>query len=218
METAFKSNLRLIRLLGRDLIPSDCEVTIHLTISKADADEHENSLKAIKFWLENFVDCSISYWPGTEVDVTMLEHLSNNVILTPEEPNDFHMCLLLHSKLNAIGRGHIIISKTEFTSDTSEGFTCSKSGDLEPGWLPTNDEWMGIPAVLNKPWWERSDASTIDIPYEAGDNILEIAKNLSIDLFELINDKKEQNLEKKSEQLAEIIKPSFKPRLIKEDE
>lgn len=215
METSLKSNIRIMRLLGRDLVPSDCDVTIHLSISAGDdSDLQERSLKAIKFFIENCIDCSISYWPGTAANVELFEHLSNNILFTPEEPNDYHMCLLLHSKLNAIGRGHITISKTEFTSDTSEGFTCSISGPLTEGWLPTNEEWMGTPTIFDRPWWERPDGSTIDIPFETGDNIIDIRKNLTVDLIDMLNDSPSDD---KSE-MAEIIKPSFKLKLVKDDE
>lgn len=214
METTLTFNFRLIRLLDHDLVPGDCEIILHLGLSQeGDTEIQENCLKAIKFWLDTILDSSIVYWPGTDVDTKLFEKISNNIILTPEEPNDYHMCLLLHSKINAIGQGHVLVNKTEFASDTGDGFKCAFSGDIGP-WLSTERNWMGVQNIFEQPWWLRKDGSTLDIPYEDGDDIVHIKESLTIDLLEILGSKTIDS----TNQSAEIIKPAFKLKLIKDDE
>lgn len=212
MQTTFTSNFSLIRLLDKSLVPSNCEVKIHLEIEPAGDDrKQEACLKAIKLWLENYLDGSIAYYPGTTVDTTLFEDIANNIILTPDEPNDYHLCILLHSKLNAIGQNLISISKTEFASDKGEGFSCSISGSTSE-WLPSNKDWMGEDAIFDQPWWVRKDGSTIDLPYHQGDDKDLIRQAVLIDLVGMVIDDQPSQ-----EQNAEIIKPAFKLKLIDND-
>lgn len=214
METTLTFNFRLIRLLDHDLVPGECEITLHLGLSSdGDTVIQENCLKAIKFWLDTVLESSIAYWPGTDVDTKLFEKISNNIILTPEEPNDYHMCLLLHSKINAIGQGHVIVNKTEFSSDTGDGFKCAFSGDIS-NWLSMEKDWMGVKNVFEQPWWLRKDCSTLDMPYEDGDDVVYIKEALTIDLLDMMGAK----IEESNDKTAEIIKPAFKLKLIKDDE
>ena len=215
METIVSSSFRIIRLLGNDLVPSDCtiEITIELEPSVEDDDLQENSLKAIKFWIENFLDTSVVYFPGTTINIKLLEEISNNVIITPEEPNDYHLCILLHSKLNAVGCGAVKVSKTKLYTDTGEGFSCIFSGGTDE-WLPNNKDWMGTKTFFDKPWWARSDASTMDMPYEDGDDIESVKKSIVVNLIDIVNAKSKDS----PVQYAEIIKPAFNLKLIDNDE
>ena len=214
METTYTKNFRLLRLLDDELTSSDCNITLHLEMKDtSDFELQGNILKAMSLWFDSFIDHSIAYFPGTSVDTTLFENITNNVIHAPEEPNDYHMCILLHSKLNAIGQGLVIVSKTEFSSDTSSGFKCAFSGETND-WLPTNEEWMGEHSFFKQPWWGRSDGSTFDVPYTQGDDVGHVQETIAINLIELVN---KANVEKKV-QPAEIIKPAFKLKLITNDE
>jgi hypothetical protein len=214
IETTYCSSFRLIRLLGSELVASTCDLSIHIEVEQlVDSNDQESALKAIKLWLDQYIDSTIAYFPGTQHDTTLFEQMSNNVMMTPDEPNDYHMCILLHSKLNAIGLNHVKITKTEFASDTGEGFKCSMSGDTSD-WLPPQEKWMGNNSILKEPWWKRSDASTIDIPYEQGDDVETIKKSLIVDLYSMVND----GSHSAKEQQAEIIKPAFKLKLVKDDD
>jgi len=214
IETIFCSTFRLIRLIGPGLLSSTCDVAIHLEMNPiANDQDQETALKAMKLWLEDLIDNTIVYYPGTKHDTTLFEEIANNVMLTPDEPNDYHLCILIHSKLNAIGRGQVKVTKTEFSTDTGEGFKCIMTGDVG-SWLPSQDEWMGSKSIFDQPWWSRSDGSTLDIPYEQGDNIDQIRKSISIDLHSMVGDKREDEPEKQ----AEIIKPPFNLKLVKDDD
>lgn len=214
METSYTSNFRLIRLLGSELVPSDCEVTAHLQMNDtADDNLQENILKSIQLWFDGFLENSVAYCPTTDIDTTMIEKISNNIILTADEPNDYHLCVLLHSKLNAMGRGAVTVTKTEFSSDAGQGFKCSFSSNVDD-WLPSNQEWMGDKTFFDKPWWARSDGSTFDVPYEDGDDINSFREVVAIDLVSMVSG----NTDDEKPQQAEIIKPAFKLKLIKDDD
>jgi hypothetical protein len=213
IETTLHSNFQLVRLLANELIPSSCKIKLAIQLdSGTDDQDQADYLKAIKFWIDNVLNNSIIYYPGTTVDTSTFEQTANNVILSPDEPNDYHLCILLHTKLNAIGNSRVKIQKTEFSSDLGDGFECSVSGDMND-WLPPQSEWIGEPSIFAQPWWHRSDGSTIDFPSEPGDNIERLKTSIAIDLLSYVSTTKNT-----TEKSAEIIKPSFKLKLIQNDE
>jgi hypothetical protein len=214
IETSLSSNFTLVRLLGNELLPSICQLKISIQLDLNTRDQEQaDYLKAIKFWIDNVLNRSIIYHPRTDIDTTTFEKTANNVIMAPDEPNDYHICILLHNKLNAIGHDKVKISQTEFTSDLGEGFTCTVSGDITD-WLPDLEEWIGLASIFDQPWWYRSDGSTIDFSSEPGDNIAKLRSSIAINLLSYVSDHNE-----KTEHMAEILKPNFfKPTIIQNDE
>lgn len=214
MEVAYTTNLRLIRLLDNEFISSDCEVVLHFEVKENnDAQLQENIIKSMQLWLHDFVDHGIVYFPGTSIDTTVFESVTNNIIHTPDQPDDYHMCVLLHSKLNAIGQGVVVIKKTEFCADTSSGFKCSVNGTVDE-WLPSNTDWMGEHTFFDQPWWNRPDGGTFDLPYTQGDDVGHVRDMLTIDLIKLVSAEVTDTPVKH----AEIIKPAFKPKIITNDD
>lgn len=210
MNTKMSTNFQILRLLENRLCSSECHLEIELDLNhETPPDIAKNKLKAIRFWLSEFVHGCIAYDVHTEIDTTLLEEVANNIMLCPDEPQDYLLLMLLHSKLCAIGGEEVGIRSTSLITDTGEGFSNTVEGSIGD-WLPDIDQWIGEKRFWNLPWWSREDSSTVDLIPEDGDD-LDIKPHIGENLLELVSD--DPKVEEKS-QPAEIIKPTFKPRII----
>jgi len=218
IETKLHEGFRIIRLIDDHLMASDCQLDITIDIP-ADSPKRDaaNRIKAMKLWLGSFVDGSVAIGAGTEMDTTTIEKISNNVLICPDDPHDYLLLMLIHAKLTAIGGGLVIVTRTALASDTGDGFSNAISG-INHDWLPSMDEWMGPKAFHDVPWWNRSDSSTMDMRPEPGDDPSNVP-DLGSDLIAMV-DKQAERPSSGPEKVepAEIIKPTFKPKVITSDD
>ena len=90
--------------------------------------------------------------------------------------------------------------------------------------LPNITEWMGERVYFNEPWWNRSDSSMIDMTADDTDD-LSIKPELGINLIELVTDNSDliesidvEKTEDETKKSAEILRPTFRPRIIISDD
>lgn len=220
IENTMTARFRIVRLLDNDLVPADCKISVTFALNdKTDADQMAGRFMAMKEWIHSYVDGSIAFNLGTDLDTTLFEQVANNVILCPDEPTDPMLLALIHSKLTAIADGHIEITKTTIESDIASGLMQSISGTTDD-WLPDITAWMGEKYFFDKPWWCRSDSSTIDLFPMEGDD-LSVKPDLGIDLYEYVMEnrvQKSSNQKSSKTNDAEIITPKFSLKLITDDE
>jgi len=217
LETTLRHRFRLMRLINDHLMTSDCEIECDLAITLAsDPNEIQLRLSAMKLWLEDFVDNSIAYDPMTELETDWLDLLHNNVIMTPGDPRDHIILAVLHSKLSTIGGSVVSINKTHFITDTSHGFSNSMTGSAEE-WLPSMGEWIGQRHFHKTPWWQRADASSIDLCPGPDDDLTAIP-DLGMDLVDMMRDDNTPTSAQSEVKNADIIKPVFKPRIVVADD
>jgi len=76
-------------------------------------------------------------------------------------------------------------------------------------------EWMGDRHFDHKPWWHRADATTIDLQPNTHDDLTDIP-DLGGNLVDLLRG--DVVLDTVEKNVAEIIKPAFKPRLVVSDD
>lgn len=202
----------MLRLIDNRFSAIDCQLSMAIEIAPTQRMAKQR-IKAMRLWLESFVDDCIALAAGTDTDTTTIEQVTNNVMLCPDEPHDYLLLLLLHSKLNAIGAGEVIITKSTLITDGGEGFANSFSGPTDD-WLPSIKEWIGPRTFHELPWWERADTSTLDMKPEEGDDLSSIP-DLGDDILRMVADPPN---EPAPSQPAEIIRPKFKPRLVTSDE
>lgn len=214
LETRMHADFRVIRVIEKRLMASDCHLSLTIDISP-DQKSAKDRIKAMRLWLERFVDGCVAISSGDGVDTTMLEQITNNVMICPDEPHDYLLLILIHSKLNAIGGGEVIVESTSMDSDTGEGFSNTFSGPADE-WLPSIKEWIGPLTFHDVPWWRRADSSTMDMKPLDGDDVEKIP-DLGSDLIAMVRAPLEER-EEAPERMAEIIRPAFKPRLVKSDD
>lgn len=208
------ARFRIIRLLENHLLSSICEIKMVIDIpSTTKPMDSKNRLKAMKLWIETFLDGSVAFSVGNDIDTTTLEHLGNNLMMCPDDPHDYLLLLLVHSKLQAIGGDHVEVHSTSLISDTGEGFSNLIEGTTEE-WLPSMEEWIGPLHYHDNPWWNREDSSMMDLKPEPDEDLTKLPP-LGIDLISMVS----RDLKDAADApLAEIIKPTFKPKIISADD
>lgn len=206
---------RIIRLLDNQLIASNCIIDCSIDIvPTSNPSTAKDRIKAMRLWIEEYLDGAVAFGVNTDANTETLASIGNQIIMCPDDPHDYLLLLLIHSKLDAIGGDEIVISKTNLISDTGEGFSNSIEGTTED-WLPVHSTWMGEPAYHDRPWWYRDDSSTVDMKYEEGEDITDVPE-LGINLIELVGQKQPASANERP--MAEIVKPAFKPRVLTLDD
>lgn len=216
-ETRLNVPFKIIRLLEGRVEASNCDIELLLTVDNKDStNEAKTRLKAIKMWLESFLDGCVCYHTSTEMDTNLLTEISNHIMMCPDEPHDHVLLMLIHTKVSAIGGDDVLILSSSLVSDTSEGFSCSISGPAGDC-LPSMEEWIGLRHFHKSPWWYREDSSMIDmLPND--DDDLTVIPDLGEDLILLTKSEDIADDITDEKITAEIIKPTFKPRIITNDQ
>jgi len=210
IETKLDLGFRIIRLIDDSLISSNCYMTVSIDlVGEPETSMAKARLKAMKLWTHAFLDGCIAYDVHTKIDTTLLESLSNHIMMCPDDPHDYLLLAMIHSKLTAIAGDDIVIRSTMLSTDTGEGFSNTIHGAIEDA-LPSMTEWVGPRSFWSVPWWSRADSSMMDIPPESSDDLTK-KPHLGDDLLLMINEEDDIRTDKPA---AEIIKPQFKPRVI----
>lgn len=206
IETEILKQIRIIRLLDGELLGSDIDLHVNLEFDGSDKKPMiKSKLKAMMIWINEYLNGSIFYSVQTEHDTALFEEVKNHVVMCPDEPHDYLIAMLVHSKLQAFGGNVVSIKSTAVQSDSSDGFCQKVTGDVSV-LLPDMKIWIGQRHFHAAPWWRRHDSSTVDMKPDENDdlkNIPELGDQL-LDCIESNN--------------AEIIKPTFKPRIITNEE
>jgi hypothetical protein len=218
-ETRLKVRFKLIRLIDDRLESSKCKLELLLSLNnKLDAKASSTRLRAMKIWIESFVNGCVCYNLNTEIDTEILAEISNHVMMCHDEPHDHILLMLLHTKLTTIGGDDVLIMSSTLSSDTGEGFSCTASGP-SGDCLPTMEAWIGERSFHPSPWWYRDDSSMFDM-YPEEDEDLSIIPKLGENMIKLVQDLDKEEADEEADddvQMAEIIKPKFKPRIIETD-
>lgn len=207
---SFTLETRIARILGNTVVPS--RLTIRTDVNpNEDMSEAELSLamSKIRFWFDNIVAKTVAFAFDNDAAMAMLideegKNRTNNVLMiTPGEPTDDLLATLFQSKVTALSGFKIEFSLMEVKSDNPMGLTFMFVGDGRK-MLPSMDEWIGKRTYFKEPWWNRDDASTLDvIPPPGADTTKKPAWAFSLDTI---------NNPRAAE--TPVIRPSFKPTII----
>ena len=192
LQQTLKEEFNLFRLIDNNLTFNKCQLIFDIKFnSNSTKIARENSFKSIHIWIKNVINNSLAYnvFNSNNIDIS---ELKNPLIFCPAEPHDYLMLYLIHSKINAIGQGNVIITRTSFCADDMLSFSYSGNAANE---LPDISTWMGAYTYFDNPWWTRSDGSTIDMPADEYDDL---------------NNKPDILIELCHTSTAEIIKPNFR--------
>lgn len=143
--------------------------------------------------------------------------ISNNIVLTPGDPGDDHLTLLLQSKFDAIGNEKIFFTSLTIRNKKTNNIKFTFVGEGKKV-LPKMNDWIGSNSYHDEPWWCRNDLSTMDLPkvdlVEKPFYDLTFESIVFNDIFEKFNNGNVnlENLESK------IIRPKFNPKIIKNEE
>ena len=204
----FKTEFETIRLLENRLVASSFEFSAEIELDdSAEAAEQYKALESMRRWIIDIVDGSIVFCPASEISPLLLESLQNNIMITPDDPYDQLLLILICAKLNAIGGKVAHITKCQLISELGDGFGNWFEGDTTDA-LPTISEWLGDRTFFENSWWNRSDGSAIDI-WAGPDDDITVKPDILIDLWPDENTVKINVVE---DEPAKIIKHNFKPK------
>lgn len=221
MDTILSTNLdfsfRINKLVEKKLHACECKITLDIEFDRnIDGETHREYLTMLRWWIDNVLDNCVAYSVKNKINTKMFEELENNLMFCPEEPHDYLLLLLIVSKINAIGNETYRVISSCINSNTSQGFGNNLFGD-PLDMLPDGEDWMGTARYFELPWWDRPDGSMIDMPVLEGDDP-KVVPDILIDLRTSsgLNSNKKPAKESKTK-AAKIIKPNFKPIIIKKD-
>jgi hypothetical protein len=198
----------LVRLIQGHLLPSF--FTVKAEIEFMEPAYVPLALQKIEYWLDNFMSRAVAFCASDETAYAMFlddkkaPRLQNYLMITPDDPTDEHIAMILQAKLQALSGGAMAVGMIELSSDDSAGFTFTYLGDGEDE-LPLMDEWIEGPNWFKEPWWCRDDASMIDTIAPDGADLTQIpawAVNLDFLANEVVQPE------------AVIIKADFEPKIV----
>ena len=205
----FRTEFSVIRLLENRLLSSVIEFSADLEIDdSAEAQDQMRTLECMRRWIDVIVNDSLVFCPTDNIPPALFKDLENNIMITPDEPYDHLLLVLICSKLNAIGSGIASISHGQLVSNLGDGFGNWFEGDTDDV-LPTLTEWLGDRTYFDKPWWNRSDGSMIDI-WAGPDDDITVKPDILVDLWQ---ESSEDEIVEAQDGTAKIIKHNFKPTL-----
>ena len=209
----YNSEFKLNRVIGKQLISGYVTIRMGLEFNpESTRAQQALALKSMKKWLTDVLENAVAFNAKSDFPTETLEFLDNHMMFCPDEPYDFMLMVLIYSKVNAICDGHITVENLEISSDISDGFSNWVEGNVSE-FLPTADEWLGEYRYLDTAWWDRSDGAMVELWAEPGDDITTTPDIFipldNVDISSIVS-----NIEEWS---AEIIKPNFKPTILRND-
>jgi len=169
MLISFEQSFTMIRIIDNLFLSSTFDIKAEV-LGVDDSNEHDFDIAfaKVRFWLENVVSRCIAFRRGNEAALKMLitedgkNNSGNLLMLTPDEPTDESIAVLMQAKMTALAAGRLIFGSVEIKSNNLNGLRFTFVGSAHDV-LPGMDDWVGAPNFFTQPWWDRDDASTIDV-------------------------------------------------------
>jgi len=165
----FEQNIMVVRVVDDVFMPSQLSIKAEiLPMENSNEQDCEIAFAKVRFWLENIVTRCIIFGRNNTAALSMLisddgkNNSGNLLMLTPDEPTDENLAILLQAKMNALACGAIIFGSVEIKSNNITGLRFTFIGESDDI-LPDMDTWIGKHTYFDTPWWNRDDASTIDV-------------------------------------------------------
>lgn len=154
----------------------------------------------LNFWFDNVVDGSIIFCHTNKwAKNCFIDNTLNDLMITPEDPTDDHLALLLRCKSFYITQKAFNIGSMTIVSDISNIKYVSGGDPLD--YLPDSNEYLPKNRWFDKAWWLRGDGSMLDLPKQKGEE--EAAWEFSLTFLEELDMTK-----------GELVKYKFQPKII----
>lgn len=206
-----------------DQLLSPTKIKIRTDISTIDdgtenyALRMETAMAKVNYFVQNVLDGCILVFSNNEWAISSFmgegnePATANTVVLCPEEPTDALLAELLMCKFKALAAGCFAFNGLEIESEDGRGMSFTFIGGKPGETLPTMDKWTGERTYFSKPWWERDDASTLDITPDEEDDLNDPPK-WAYSLSFIADQTAEELGEPRAS--AVIVRPEFRPKVI----
>src|ERR1044072_6357055 len=165
----FSYKVNLIRLLGNSMAPVRLKLRAEV-FPKEDTEEidFDITFAKVKFWFETVVARAVVFCHSNLVAKEMLlskagkPRVINHLMMTPFEPTDEHLAVLFQAKLGALSKGTMEFGCVRVEQEEG-GLVFTYVGDWHNDMPPMSLWYTTKPYYFSEPWWERDDASTLDM-------------------------------------------------------
>lgn len=211
----FLVDVKMIRMINNVLVPTHMSITAGLDRNEGFDDyDVELGITKCRYWLEHIVSKTIAFNKNndTAIDMFMDEEtntsrVGNMFMLTPDEPRDEILGAIFQAKMHALSKGAFDIETISIETDNLNGLSYTLAGDHGVFLPQTMEEWLGGPSIFDVPWWMRDDRSTLDVYSMDNEKKETPSWAASLDFL----DKRARKLEDS----VSILRPDFKPTIIK---
>jgi hypothetical protein len=169
MLISFEQSFTMIRVIENHFLSSTFNIKAEvLGVDDSSEQDFEVAFAKVRFWLENIASRCIAFSRRNDAALKILisddgkNNTDNLLWLSPEEPTDETIAVLLQAKMTALAEGKLIFGCIEVKSNNINGLRFTFVGNCNEI-LPSMEEWVGTYNYFDKPWWHRDDASTLDV-------------------------------------------------------
>ena len=212
-----RQEFNAVRILNSRLNPVNFEIKIDLFNRDDESDDYQNRMEIaiakIEYWFK-VINRSIIFsieneWAATRF-LTEYDYSSeNNIILCPDMPLDSVLCELFLCKIKALVGDVFLISTIEIKASDARGLTFLFMGSDPGSDFPNATDWLGEHNYFNKPWWNRDDASSLDLYVDETIDLTQIplwAHSMSHVVDSIRNP---------TANVSKIVRAEFRPTVIK---
>jgi hypothetical protein len=214
---SLRHEFQATRIIGQKLSPATIKLKVDVSTLGEDTDDYsakmEIALAKMDYWVKKVIDKSIIIDADNEWAISCFmgetrPETTNMIILTPEVPTDALLCELFLCKFKALSNGAFDFHSCEIESSDGRGLSFMFVGGTPGETFPTDEEWLGERNYFSKSWWNRNDASTLDISPDEEDDISTPpmwAYSLSFIAEQMALPQTTSNV---------VVRPEFRPKVI----
>lgn len=215
----FTHRVSLIRFRNDMIVPSRLKIRAEVFASEtAQEIDFDITFAKIKFWFETVVAKSIVFSRSNTTAMDMLlndigqPRVINHLMVTPYEPTDEHLAVLFQSKMGALSNGNVEFGGIRVEVEEA-GLVFTYVGDWRDD-LPAMCDWFDVePYYFDVPWWQRNDASTLDVMTPDADLTQLPTWAYKLDFIEnAIRPRRSMNQKTTAEDV--VIRGAFRPKVI----
>jgi hypothetical protein len=210
---SLKKQFQATRVVDRQITPVTIDIKVDLSVDGQDDDDYGErqaiALDKITYFVENILNESVmisgenqwameSFIDGQDV-VT-----NNSLVVCPEDPEDAMLGELILSKFKALSQNAFQFHSIEIQASDGRGMSFTFIGSTPGEEFPVLDSenWF------SKPWWNRDDASAMDLTPPTGWDRNKPPRWA----FSLAFLAERTQVEKEDHEV--VVRPEFRPRII----
>lgn len=205
------------RVIDQRLSPTKIKIKTDISTLDQDTDDYavrmEVALAKLNYWMEKIANKSVIFYADNQwaLDCFMGQGgpaTDNTIMLCPEDPTDAVLAELILCKLIALADGAFQFHAIDIESSDGRGMGFTFVG--RPGEsFPEATDWLTDHNYFSKAWWNRGDASSLDVVPEDGDDLNEPpAWAYSLGFFA------DQMAAEVDVRENVVVRPEFRPRVI----
>lgn len=206
------------RVIGQKLSPAKIKIKTDISTRGDDTDDYglqmEVALAKMSYWVSQILNNAIlvsveNDWALDSFMDGAMPTTNNSVMICPEEPTDACLAELLICKFKAITKGAFEFHAIDVESSDGRGMGFTFVGGRPGESFPEPEEWLTERNYFRNQWWNRSDASTLDVVPDDDDDLNEVPNwAYSLSFIE------DQFVDSEAPTSNKVVRAEFRPQVI----